>query len=76
MKEKDITVRQCWSCGRHFMWIAPELGSGWFKCSKCGATWTEVPVPGASSLGGTWKDTSGILHRSPNPLPRKKRAKK
>jgi len=36
---------KCWNCGLGMMSPWEELGKGWFKCSNCGATWTEVPIP-------------------------------
>jgi len=36
---------RCWYCGEEKMVEAPDLGSAWFKCSECGATWTRVPKP-------------------------------
>ena len=32
---------KCWYCEKETMTLAPELGEGWFRCSKCGATWVE-----------------------------------
>ena len=67
---------KCWNCGLDTMHPSEDLGKGWFKCSDCKATWTEVPVPGGSALGGTWKDASNIRHYHPHPLPKGKKAKK
>ena len=33
---KDSII--CWHCEKMTMEPAPELGSGWRKCSNCGAT--------------------------------------
>ena len=34
--------RQCWSCGK----LTMEPIEGYYKCSKCGATWTPMPKIG------------------------------
>ena len=36
---------KCWYCQEVNMDEAPELGSGWFQCSICGATWIDVVEP-------------------------------
>lgn len=33
---------KCWCCGANTMVEAPELGSGWFKCANCEATWVKM----------------------------------
>ena len=40
----------CWYCEKGTMEAAPDLGSAWFRCGSCGATWTEVPKPAALDL--------------------------
>ncbi len=53
---------KCWFCDRKLMREALDLGIGWFRCEGCGATWTELPKPGASPLGGIWRDGFGNPH--------------
>ncbi len=36
---------KCWFCEKETMEEAPDLGSGWFRCSKDGATWIKVSKP-------------------------------
>jgi len=31
----------CWYCEKAQMKDALDMGSGWVKCPKCGATWIE-----------------------------------
>jgi len=65
---------KCWYCDKETMEDAPELGSGWSKCSSCGATHNPpFPVFAASPLGATWKDEQGFRHyHSVKPRKRKK----
>jgi len=32
---------KCWNCGAEPMSPWEILGKGWYKCSKCGATWSD-----------------------------------
>jgi len=38
--------RQCWNCGK----LTMEPVEGYYKCSKCGASWNETPKPGPVEL--------------------------
>ncbi len=40
---------KCWNCGGQ-MHQAIGLGQGWFRCDKCGATWTKMPKPGNPAM--------------------------
>ena len=53
---------KCWFCGKETMKEAPDLGSGWFRCGECGATWIKMPELAEVALGGIWKDKDGIGH--------------
>ncbi len=55
---------KCWYCGKGTMEKAPELGSGWFQCSNCSATWVDTPPLAPSPLGEIWRDGSGERHYS------------
>lgn len=35
---------KCWYCGVTEMSLNPALGSGWFQCTSCGATWSNDPL--------------------------------
>ena len=34
---------KCWNCGVEPMPPFETLGKGWFKCSDCGATYSDDP---------------------------------
>ena len=38
--KKDSMI--CWCCKKAVMQPCQELGSGWFKCPGCGATWVKM----------------------------------
>ena len=67
---------KCWNCGLETMWPSKDLDKGWFKCSDCGATWSEIPEPGQNALGGIWKDKGGISHYHSVTPKKRKKAKK
>jgi len=64
---------KCWNCFEHTMVECLELGSGWHKCTKCGATWIKPlelePLP----VAGTWTDETGIKHYKSHKVTTKRR---
>jgi transcription elongation factor Elf1 len=63
MVEKNNT---CWSCGQNTMISFEELGHGWQKCSKCGATHQLYPTVSKRIADmDTWLDEDGIRHYHP-----------
>jgi hypothetical protein len=67
--------KACWSCLKKTMKKCPELGVGWYKCSKCGVTYIDMPKLAPQVLGGRWIDVEGNLHRHPNPAYKTKKSK-
>jgi len=67
---------QCWYCGKNTMVEHKKLGSGWFKCKECGATWIKPVKLKPLPISGTWRDSSGISHYKAHPVARKKKVKK
>lgn len=69
-------VNKCPFCGKKTLVPFDEVGQGWLKCSKCGATHHPhllklIPSP---ILAETWRGEEGISHFSPRGV-RKARAK-
>ena len=42
---------KCWFCEKGTMEEALDLGSGWFRCSECGATWIKMLDKAKKSKG-------------------------
>lgn len=66
----------CWNCNQATMRAAPELGTKWYICSKCGATYDKIEPLAEGTIFSLTEGPIGKLswypHTTKNPLPKKR----
>ena len=65
---------ECWNCRDLTFELAADLGHGWLKCSKCGATHQQNPT--RRGEGSFALRPSEESHSPPERRPRKQRETK
>lgn len=43
MSQYELPTNTCWYCHEDTMVECKQLGEGWLKCTKCGATYFPLP---------------------------------